>query len=74
MAKAPKGFGYQRVGDDVVITHHGHQATILRGAVAVRFLSDVEVRDPQELMARVTGNYNHGNERTAKEHSRNQGK
>jgi hypothetical protein len=29
--------------------------------------------DAQELMARVTGNYRRGNERTAKQHPRNQG-
>jgi hypothetical protein len=43
---------------------------VLRGGAAARFLSDVEGGDPQELMARVTGNYRHGNERTAKQHPR----
>lgn len=28
--------------------------------------------DPQQLMARITGNYRRGNERTAKIHPRNQ--
>jgi len=71
MAHAPQGFEYRRVGDEVVITHHGRRATTLRGAAAGRFLAEVEDDDPQELMARVTGNYKHGNERTAKEHPRN---
>ena len=71
MASAPSGFDYARVGDEVVITHHGRRATTLRGDAAVRFLADVEDDDPQELMARVTGNYKHGNERTAKNHPRN---
>ena len=38
------------------------------------FLEDVEDQDPQELMARVTGQYKHGNERTAKQHPRNRGR
>lgn len=47
----------------VVIRHHGRVATTLRGAAAARFLADVERSDPQQLMARVTGNYKRGNER-----------
>jgi len=31
----------------------------------------VDTGDPQELMARLTGNYKHGNERMAKHHARN---
>jgi hypothetical protein len=31
----------------------------------------VDSGDPQELMARITGNYRHGNERTAMNHPRN---
>ncbi|WP_285550926.1 hypothetical protein [Actinoplanes regularis] len=56
------------------ILHHGRPATVLRGASAARFLIDVDSGDPQELMARVTGNYRHGNERTAKNHPRNRGR
>jgi len=41
-------------------------------AAAARFLIDVDSGDPQELMARLTGHYKHGNERTAKNHPRNQ--
>ncbi len=54
------------------ITHYGRPATVLRGNAARAFLVDVERDDPQELMARVTGNYKRGNERTAKNHPRNQ--
>ena len=61
-----------RKDGDVVIHHHGRQATILRGQAAVRFLVDVERRDPQEVMARATGNYRRGNERQAPAHPRNQ--
>jgi hypothetical protein len=74
MVQSPSGFEYRRVGDEVVISHHGRRATTLRGAIAVRFLTDVEDGDPQELMARLTGNYKHGNERTAREHPRNRGR
>jgi hypothetical protein len=44
---------------------------VLRGAVATRFLADVETHDAQELMARLTGNYKRGNERMGKHHPRN---
>ena len=61
---APSGFAYKkRKNGDVVITHEGQQAAVLRGRSADRFLVRVEERDPQEVMARVTGNYKRGNER-----------
>jgi hypothetical protein len=60
---APSGFTYKREGDAVAIYHHGRRATVLRGRAADRFLVDLERRDPQQLMARVTGNYKRGNER-----------
>ncbi|WP_121250958.1 hypothetical protein [Nocardioides ferulae] len=69
----PSDFEYRVVGDDVVISHHGRRATTLRGPAAVRFIADVEDDDPQELMARLTENYKHGNERTARNHPRNRG-
>lgn len=77
MANRPSGFDYELVGDDVVISHYDRRATTLRGATAERFLADVQDGDAQELMAqelmaRVTGNYKHGNERTARNHPRNQ--
>lgn len=68
---APHGFDYRLRGEDVVITHHGQPATTLRGARAAAFLGDVEGGDPQELMARLTGNHRRGNERQAKLHPRN---
>ena len=57
-----------------MITHHGRRATVLRGQAAARFLDEVERGDDQELMARATGNYRRGNERTAKQHPRNAGR
>jgi hypothetical protein len=70
----PEGFDYEVRGSEVVISHHGRRATVLRGTAAAQFLADVEDDDEQELMARVTGNYRRGNERTAKNHPRNAGR
>ncbi len=67
----PSGFSYVIRGDEVVISRHGVRATVLRGARASAFLGDVEGGDPQLLMARLTGNYRHGNERQARQHPRN---
>jgi len=72
MSGVPEGFAYRlRKNGDVEVTHHGRPAAVLRGRAAARFLADVESADPQELMARLTGNYRHGNERTARNHPRN---
>ncbi|WP_433584478.1 hypothetical protein [Microbacterium hydrocarbonoxydans] len=68
---APAGFAYVLRGDDVVIRHHDKTATILRGARAAAFLAEVEQGDAQLLMAKATGNYRRGNERTARQHPRN---
>ncbi|HUG08193.1 MAG TPA: hypothetical protein VMP13_04780 [Acidimicrobiia bacterium] len=60
----PSGFEYSvRKNGDVVITHQRRLAAVLRGHQATRFLSQVETRDAQQLMARITGNYKRGNER-----------
>jgi hypothetical protein len=70
---APHGFAYEERSDgSVVITHHGRPASTLRGPRAQEFLAEVD-DDPQGVMARWTGNYRHGNERTAKNHPRNRG-
>lgn len=53
----PHGFDYVLRGDDVVISHHGRVASTLRGPRARAFLDEVNDQDPQELMARLTGNY-----------------
>lgn len=71
---APEGFEYTtRAGGDVAIMHRGRPATTLRGDRAARFLAEVADDDPQEVMARWTGNYRRGNERTARNHPRNRG-
>ncbi|MFF7263682.1 hypothetical protein ACFZCL_25895 [Streptomyces sp. NPDC008159] len=68
----PQGFTYTEHTDrTVTIEHHGRAATTLRGPRADRFLTEVAAGDPQLVMARWTGNYRRGNERTAREHPRN---
>ncbi|MCO6005216.1 hypothetical protein NE236_09485 [Actinoallomurus purpureus] len=69
---APEGFDYTvRADGSVFIEHRGRPATTVRGDRAAAFLNEVELDDPQEVMARWTGNYRRGNERTAKNHPRN---
>jgi hypothetical protein len=73
MGSADDEFAYQRVGErEVRITRRRRVVTVLRGPAADRFLVDVVTRDPQAVMARVTGNYKRGNERVARRHPRNQ--
>lgn len=74
VANSASGFDYCVVGGDVRISHHGRPAATLRGPAADQFLLEVKNVDPQELMARLTGNYKHGNERTARNHPRNRGR
>lgn len=59
---------------DVEILHRGRLASTLRGNDAADFLAEAnssELIDLQPLMARITGNCKHGNERLAGEHPRN---
>ncbi len=61
---SPSGFEFQRRPDGtVIITHNGRMAARLRGHRAVTFLEKIERLDPQDVMARFTGNYKRGNER-----------
>lgn len=68
------GFSYQATqGGDVLIRRDGGIVTRLRNDAARSFLADVvgaEEADAQETMARYTGNYKRGNERSAREHRR----
>ncbi|WP_405738077.1 hypothetical protein OG885_34070 [Streptomyces sp. NBC_00028] len=72
---SPHGFRYEAHADYTVhITHHHRPATTLHGPRAAQFLAEVEASaDPQLVMARWTGNYKRGNERTARNHPRNRG-
>jgi hypothetical protein len=63
---APEGFSYERRGGEVAIFHHGRRAATLRGEAASKFLRKLESGDPQQLMARATGNYKRGNERSGR--------
>jgi hypothetical protein len=69
------GFTYRvRKNGEVEILHHGRLASTLRGHDAEDFkleALDERSAEAQQLMARVTGNYKHGNERKASQHPRN---
>ncbi|WP_374568631.1 hypothetical protein [Ideonella sp.] len=69
------GFTWQRMKNgDVRVLHHGKLASTLRGRDADEFLAEADGADDaamQQSMARLTGNYKHGNERTAADHPRN---
>jgi len=69
------GFSFMQLPNgDVLISHHGRRATILRKEKAGWFIEDIgcmDFRAQQQEMARLTGNYRRGNERTAKQHPRN---
>lgn len=71
------GFMYRvRKSREVEVFHLGRLASTLRGADAEDFKQEAEAAsgaEAQQLMARVTGNYKHGNERKASEHHRNRG-
>ncbi len=71
MAEA-EGFNYTVHADgSVLIEHQGRVAARLRGARAAQFLTEIDHGEAQLVMARWTGNYRRGNERTAKNHPRN---
>jgi hypothetical protein len=69
------GFDYRiRKSGEVEILHHGRRAITLRGKRAQEFIAKVNelsVLEMQQEMARLTGNYKRGNERTAARHPRN---
>lgn len=69
-AGQPDVFSYRASKDGTVfVEFHGRTVTVLRGRAAERFLTRVSRMDAagvQGEMARVTGNFKHGNERTAR--------
>ncbi|AWI30216.1 hypothetical protein AB0K47_14005 [Streptomyces tirandamycinicus] len=72
---SPSGFSYEaRADGTIVITHRRRKAATLRGDRAARFAEEVASGDAQEVMARWTGAYKFGNERTARNHPRNKGR
>lgn len=66
------GFTFQiRKSGAVVISRDGRAVATLRGPAAREFLEEMAGSDPQQVMARHTGNYRRGNERQAARHPRN---
>ena len=67
-------FDYQITKDQRVIFYwQGKQVKTLAGKQAQQFIEKIEgldAHDAQLLMAKVTGNFKRGNERTASEHPR----
>lgn len=64
-----------RKNGEVEVLHGGRLAATLRGSQAHDFVVQTQAgsaADAQLLMARLTGNYKHGNERLAGQHPRNQ--
>ena len=64
----PEGFTYrERKSGEIEVLHFGKAAALLRGRQAERFrarASGATELELQHLMARMTGNYKRGNERT----------
>lgn len=59
---------------DIIIYHLNKQTMILRGFRAQEAKANLDASafgEQQQFMARLTGNYKRGNERTAKNHPRN---
>jgi hypothetical protein len=60
-------FTYQETKDGkVFISWYSKQVTTLKGDKAKKFLADIDGLDDREaqlVMAKVTGNFKHGNER-----------
>jgi hypothetical protein len=59
---------------ELEIRHRGKYATKFSGAKAQRYSEQLEqstFEEQQQLMARLTGNYKRGNEKSAKNHPRN---
>lgn len=69
------GFSYRRLKTgELEVMHRGRKAATLRGRDAEDFVAEVQglgIAGEQQLMARITGNYKHGNERLAGQHQRN---
>lgn len=63
----PSGFTWtRRKNGDVVITHQGRPAGMVRGTTAdklVAALTGADESSQQHALARATGNYKRGNER-----------
>ena len=69
------GFSYRRLKTgELEVMHRGRRAATLRGRDVEDFVAEIQglsSAGEQQLMARITGNYKHGNERLAGQHQRN---
>jgi len=62
-----------RADGSIVIRYHAAPVTLLRGQTAAKFLTRVSGTDAagaQQLMARATGNFKRGSERSGKRSER----
>lgn len=75
MGVPPEGFSYRITSDgDVHVSHHGRVVTRLRGKSAEKVRRQLEQAAGaeneelriQHVLARITGQYKHGNERERK--------
>ena len=73
--KKDLGFTYRVAKNgNVSMNHNDILATTLRGEKAVSFIAKMKQLNfsgQQQLMARMTGNYKRGNEKSAKTHPKN---
>ena len=64
----PSGFDWvRRKNGDLSISRHGREVTVVRGRAAERLmqrLASATDDEAQHLLARATGNYRRGNERS----------
>ena len=69
------GFTFEvKESGELAMYHHGQFATKFSAHKAISILERLSAMDfngQQQLMARLTGNYKHGNEKLAKNHPRN---
>jgi hypothetical protein len=69
------GFSFEtRRNGDLEISRHGAVVVTVRGRPAAELAAKLKRATPeqvQQLLARATGNYKRGNERTAGSHPRN---
>jgi hypothetical protein len=75
IAQDDLGFVYRKVkSGDVFIHHRGLLAVTLRGKKAASFITKITASDfaeQQQIMARITGNYKRGNEKSSRQHAKN---
>ncbi len=65
-----KPFSYKITKDKKILLYwHGKQVSILRGKQSQRFIEKIKNADTKEeqlIMAKITGNFKHGNEKDNK--------